>query len=754
MGTFLLEDFTPTYEALSIIYESLESDSETFKSMVTTGYLMESGASKDIVMESVSDIFKTIADGIKKFIENVKKFFKKILLYITSAYQDLDKVAAEVKKVIDGKNDIEFTIDGYKFTVIDKSSPNISEFQNIVAKYNDDMTKISDLKEKEVKDEVMEWLTETNLDRLRGQVLGINQSIPDTEYLDEIRKYYRNGEDSTQSITVNRSMVDSIISNAKKLEDAKKASIKDRDNLINLLSKSETFFGRTIQTFYKGNTKQINVNKVNIDNNKFSTEDNKINVNDDMSKMISTYASYKAKQVNKIAGMINLVACERVNALKDQIKQERTILRKCLFGNTKDEKKDNVSESIGIDGKDYSIIAMESCIRDYNIYEQTARQALFEETDFMLNALSTGKVSSLLEADTEKLGGKIKQAISDIIEMVVGNFRKKAIGTDEFNNAWMDDITKPENKLEEKAKAKKEFTMTDFFSAEYKKNISDLTSAIKTAYDNTNYNDVSWASTILPSINSPEILRDTNTRTKILNYYRTGKGEDKFETKKMSGSELAGKLKEMESYIRNYGTTITKPTENISKAFKTASDGFKVMESWSPSSYLEILGCTVSESDAILCRDYDSVFGVMEADENKPKIGNGTDGIGDANRATRNAANAVSNETQNGKETAKSATTTNSVDDEKKKEELGLKQEKTNSDANAYKRMVDNFFKNCITLYLKAREEQYIAFSNALSDIDGARPKKDKNGKYIPKAEANNNQTDNNDKEVVKTETK
>ena len=100
MDNLLLESYCPTCEALSIIYETMESDSETFKSFVHTGLLMESGASEDIVMESVSDMFKTIAEGFNKFIKKVKEFFKKILLYITSAYQDLDKVAAQVKDVI------------------------------------------------------------------------------------------------------------------------------------------------------------------------------------------------------------------------------------------------------------------------------------------------------------------------------------------------------------------------------------------------------------------------------------------------------------------------------------------------------------------------------------------------------------------------------------------------------------------------------------------------------------------------------
>ena len=141
----LLNDYSPTYEALSIIYGTLESETDTFKSFVTTGFMMESGIPNEVVMESASDVFKSIANGFKKFIEKVKAFFKKILLYITSASQDLDKVSKEVEKVIKDK-DVNFTINGYDFTVLDKQGPNTKEFDSIVSKYNEDMSQVDKLK--------------------------------------------------------------------------------------------------------------------------------------------------------------------------------------------------------------------------------------------------------------------------------------------------------------------------------------------------------------------------------------------------------------------------------------------------------------------------------------------------------------------------------------------------------------------------------------------------------------------------------
>lgn len=751
MAEILLEDNSTTYEALSIIYENLESEADTFKSFLASRYLMESGASNDIVMEGVTDVFKSIVNGIKKFIQAIKDFFKKILLYITSAYQDLDKVATEVEKVIKDKN-INFKINGYKFTVVGKNAPNMDEFRRIVSEYNSDMDKVSELKKSEIKDVITEWLSDDNLNKLRAEVLGVSNSITEDDYNDEIRKYYRDGEDTTHEISVDNSYVRGIISNAKHLEDTKKSAIKDRDNLISLLSKTENFFDKTLQTYYKGSQKKADVDKVNVDDDKFSTETRTVNTSNSINEVITTYASYKSKQVNKIGSMINMVASERVNALKDQIKQERTILRKCLFGDTDNgNSKSDVAETYIADiPVDYSIYAIESSIATENVYQNAIGLGLLEETEFLLKSIEDGEVYRILEADTAKMSGKIKQTISNIIEMVVKSFRQKAMGSDEFNKAWIEDITKPENKLEEKAKAKSEFTMTNFFGVkEATRNtmVRNLKSAISTSYKSEKYDDASWATSILPSLKTMEDVRDTNTRTTMLNYYRTGKADTELEKKTMNGSELASRIKEMTDYILNYAGKVTKPTEELSSAIKSASEAFKVTESWTPETFLSIINCSIMESDVIMCRDFDTVFGVMEAG-----------GTG-AEKTVNNTAATAKQETQSNKEadeaSNQNATAIQSEDDPKAAEELKDKTgEKTNTSAVAYKKALDNFFKNCITLYLKAREEQYIAYKKALASIDGENPKKDKNGKYIPKSERKANKNKEESDNAVNNESK
>lgn len=732
MNELTLETYEPTYEALSIIYGVCESDHEVFKSYVYTGYLMESGASPDIVMEGVNDMFKAIANDIKKFIEKVKEFFKKILLYITSATEDLDKLANEVEPVLKDKK-INYEINGFTFTVVDKPAPDMREFNRIVDDYNSDMAELTKLKEAEIKKQIFNWLDESHLDKLRGEILGSGGSIDADDYLDEIRKFYRNGEISTDKIKVTNSMVNQIISHAKKLEEVKRSSIKDRDNLISLLTKTEAFFNTALPTVFKGAQRQVNVAKIDTSDNKFSKEDNYRTADDSVMRMLSTYASAKSKQVNKVASMINLVACERVNALKDQISQERKILRSCLFSSDTESK---VSESVmdlGYGGRQFDTYAIESVLTDGKLYDALSRQVYLNEARFLIESITSGEVCYLMEADMNSTTGKIKNAIANIIDSIIKTFRKKAMGEADKYKPWITDI---KDGIQEKAKNKKEFTMASFLDADHAAMANKIMGAIKKAYSSTNYEDATFAKDVVSSIDTFEKINDDSSRTIMLNYFRTGKAGEKIDTVTLSGSQLAGKVTEMMNYISQYGSTVTKPAENISNTLKTQSEAFKVTESLiTGNTYLSLIEAPICESDVILCKDYGSIFGsVMEAD--KPNIGGKPEGFGGTSDAKKPEATGQSGKAESDAVDGelKSATQVKSENTEDVKGDQGVAEKKTNEKAVAYRKNVDRFFKNAITLYIRAREEQFIAYVNALADIDGARPKFDDNGKYIPKA--------------------
>lgn len=761
-----VEPFMYDCEALSMLYGVQDSSLDIMKDYMRTTYLLESGADSDIVMESIGDMVNTVVTGIKKFIEKIKEFFKKILLYITSASADLDKVATEVKKVIDGK-DINFTISGYNFTVLSKSGPNTSEFDSIVSGYNDDIKDLTKLKVEDIRKETQEWFSEKNLNSMRGKVLGVNNGIPEEDFYEDVRKYYRNGADSTEDITIDKAYVSSIIGHAKRLEDMKKESIKDRDKLISLLTKTENFFNRTVYPIYKDSQTQINVANINVEDKKFSSTDNYVATSDSLSKVISSYVSFKSRQVNKIASMINLVASERANAIKDQIKQERTILRKCLFGNTSPEAtkvedsylpflenvmidpyKDVITVSmenwtedatlveesntiisnnpisdsmshIGFHGCDYTSLAEQSCIETSMYYDRIILTTLAEEARFILESVNSGEVCYLMEADVTKLSGKIKNAIIQFYEAFIKKIREKAVDERKKWVPWVDDIQK--NGLVDKAKAAK-VEMIPWWDADYIKYANDISTAIKSAYSNKDYKNFSSVKNI-GGIDSLEKINDTNLNNVLKNYFRVGKTEG---IKPVTYTGLDKRLDDIISYIKNYDKDITNATTRMQSALETSQKSFNpTTESITADTMLSLLGCRVCESDIVLCNDYNRIFGpVTEADDNNPGQ-NGGAGQAEAQKVAKAAGG--------NDETVKNATKVVNAANEEVKQGTGVPEKKTDADGVTYQKAMDRFFKVALTAYTTAREEQFIAYLNVLKVIMGTGfgPKFDDNGNYI-----------------------
>jgi hypothetical protein len=339
------------------------------------------------------------------------------------------------------------------------------------------------------------------------------------------------------------------------------------------------------------------------------------------------------------------------------------------------------------------------------------------------------------------------------------------MGDTEKYKPWIEEI---KGGLAEKAKQKQEFKMANFADADYNGMATKISSSIKKAYTSKNYEDVSFAKDIINTFDSFEKINDDSSRAIMLNYFRTGKADEKLDTITLTGDKLATKVPDMIKYIQQYGTTVTKPSENISSTFKTSSGAFSVTESMiTANTYLDLIGRAICESDITICTDYNSIFSpVSEAGE--VKIGRGNAGLKGANASIGDSAKATGaageKDAKDNNKEAVSATGVESTDKDEKKDtnptgektDNGVSEKKTNNTAVTYKKNVDRFFKNCITLYIKAREEQFIAYVNALADIDGARPKFDKNDKYISKADQQKEKDEEKakDAEVLKAKSK
>lgn len=329
--------------ALSDIYTFNISIDNVYESVMTNLYFINSGETVDIVQESAFDILDTMAKAINRFIQKVKQFFMKVITYITSYTSELDALTKKAKPILDNWEDkVSITVSGFDYTVMNSPDPDMSEFIKIVSSYNQLISEtIKSIKKDDLKRELIDWMSDSNLDKLRGSVLGASSPIEEEDYLDEIRKFYRHNESEKHDIIYTKSDISNIINKSPDLVKEKNRSIKHRDKLVELLTKTENFFNKSCTILYKGNIKTIDSPKLDISDNKFRKESNTYDYSASDYEVVNKLLNLKYKQVNKIASMIQLVASERCIALKDQIKQEKTIIRQFMFG-----KKDTATESL------------------------------------------------------------------------------------------------------------------------------------------------------------------------------------------------------------------------------------------------------------------------------------------------------------------------------------------------------------------------------------------------------------------------
>ena len=323
---------------LTEIYDMDKLHYDIVKEDVIRSHYYNMTENTQILMEGFSDILSKMGDYFKQLIEKIKAFFKKVLMYVDSCFMDLDKFIKKYKKELDDISGLDFEIEGYDFTL--HNPPDMTEFESIVNDYNSQLSEIEKINKTEISNEQKKFLDDDHLCKLRGEILGSNRVIHEDDFQETVRKYYRNGEEDTHNIKIKDSDFKKLLQDIPDMKKGKDEAEKTRDKLIILLDKTQKFFNTKATVMYKNNVKSISTKRIDVSDNEFkSGDDDYVKYSESSVQKLEVFLKFKYNQVNKIAGMINLVASERANAYKDQLKQARIIIKEAI--NYKPDKKED-----------------------------------------------------------------------------------------------------------------------------------------------------------------------------------------------------------------------------------------------------------------------------------------------------------------------------------------------------------------------------------------------------------------------------
>lgn len=719
-------DAAPTTELLSEIYESDCDMVIAAQNRVIAEHYSQMYGEPEIMMEGFTEFAEKASEWFKKLGKAIIKFFKQFISVFTDWSLDLQAFCKKHRDELTSLSKFEATIQGYNFTVLNHAKPNMSSFDDIVTSYNSLLADIEDEKDTDIVKKSKAFLSDENLDRIRGEVLGVKEHIPADKYREYVRKEYRGGEEEVTELKFDEGHIREIVNHAGELVEAKKKAIEDRDRIISLLNKAETFFGDKLITSYNDNMKQIRGQSLDTNSGAKSVKRGEVTTfgYDKNIKAYNALMNTKYAETKAVAAIINIVVTERANAFRDQVKQERKLVSMAMkpkFDMGSSESKTESTELLLVDAPvdddefatDYVQSAYEMMIDDGPVVETTCLHNMCAEATWMDQMIMNGESSVVMEG----FFANIKQALVNFFHKIVGLFKDKGQVLANKYAPWLAD----DGVIDEiKANAPKaSFNLLDYWSVDPDAQMNDLKSLVTKAMEEPKSPDTcDLAKDYLGETNIAKIRdfkKNGRDMTNILkNYFISGKpGVDKLETVTLAGSQLTGKIDDIVKYVVNYDKFTEKMVD-----LDAAAKNLKVQEStdFNLDTYLMIENRRVIDSDLAILLEAGAPAGGV----NNPKPGTGNAA---ANKANANARNTTQNATQvTANNTDKNATG-----------ETG-EPEETNDAANKeYFNFTVDFVKKAVSAYLSVCENRLITYVNLLKALTGPEHKPVfNNNKYVP----------------------
>ena len=318
----------------------------------------------EIITESFDGFFNKIKEIINKFIEWIKKVFKQFVTKINALFSNEKYIKKNQKLLNKFESQDEFEFNGYEFTNIDKTNipaANAQEafiddtngkgyFNSWYTKddYDDSTDTDRTLRNNETENlntTLGNALTALNdnledfYDMFRGKVIGKDEKIDSNDYPNELFSFFRNDENTTSNITIDATYVleayrrfDKYKDLVKSIEKTQKDMIKDYEALEKYLDKMIKLTksdGKNILSFTSVGSNQYVSNQISaLGITDFS---NKKTVYDTSTyDKMNNYLKTQSSKVSQMCTIHTQAFTAKLEAAKDQFKQDKKILYKAL----------------------------------------------------------------------------------------------------------------------------------------------------------------------------------------------------------------------------------------------------------------------------------------------------------------------------------------------------------------------------------------------------------------------------------------
>lgn len=319
----------------------------------------------NIITESFKDFFGKIKDIIKKFIEWIKKIFKEFVLKMNALFSNEKYIKKHHKLLNKFESQDEFEFNGYNFTKIDDvttpADKALSAFKGTSGVgylstdnwYDNDTINISDDSQKDARvKQTADYNTklDTKLDELnnglddfyetfRGTVINKQEKYDSSEYAEVLFRLFRDEDDTPSNITIDSSYVSAAYrrfenykETIKNIEKTQKEIIKDyealekyldklikmnkEDNKLSIASSSNTYGSSEIDILTQSSDGKSLDSKALYDKSAYDKMNN--------------YLKVQSSKVSQMCSIHTQAFTAKLEAAKDQFKQDKKIIYKAI----------------------------------------------------------------------------------------------------------------------------------------------------------------------------------------------------------------------------------------------------------------------------------------------------------------------------------------------------------------------------------------------------------------------------------------
>lgn len=318
------------YDSMSILealYDLDLSRETLMEEIIVMEHNYKKTGNVEMLTEGVGDMITLIVDSIKKFLQKMKDFVVRKFMIINSYRMEYDRLIEKYGKFLADISFDPFLIEGYRFTTLSVPRPNTSMVIQIVDEFNSTIAKFSSLTTEDIREMNNKSCSDLAFQRLRADVLGASNRIPQEDFKGACFKFYRNNQEYTEQIEITKDIVGSILKNSSALIAEKKIMKSDKDSVLTILSNMERFFSVKVSSLYDDIKKTYTVR--NLSKSGMGESEAQIMGEKEMGKL-TMYLSSRYQQVVELANIISIVFVERMSAINDQTNQELQILRQVL----------------------------------------------------------------------------------------------------------------------------------------------------------------------------------------------------------------------------------------------------------------------------------------------------------------------------------------------------------------------------------------------------------------------------------------